>query len=1083
MGNDHTTPSATMDDTPNPTVKETLPIPIHDEATEQRPANQQQSPPPPPSSPLQKSVHDGTTQPQPDLATSLRSFTDKALDFLAHASNETLGACLVGLGATTYIALGRVGLVLIGVAGGVVLHATWDGVRGDTRDEATKEAEKERRREAGVEVVKRVLEWRATAESDEKTDKVTVYGNQALDYSSFGPEAAAALDAFTTAVIKDYVYNWYAATIPGEESFPATCRRTFTAFILSLSGHLQRKRAADAFLDFVSNASSIIIVFLNELAIALNSSPNATAEEAIGAYLKMKPDSSLAYMLDQKSQEAKLVDAAEDILQAYLDPKAYNCPPVQVFLKEVLAQLVLGYTLQKCSEPDWINGWIVYGLEESETAKEVMNIVDAGVEGSGKATKSKHARNEGPRGKDVTESPTIDSGRHNRTKSRAAEAMDEAMQEARRLTDLMIAEDERRRETQAPEGQATPAHAGDGSDGNHTHGAPTPTSSQSDRERVSEDTKSVTGISVVTDQGSGPNHRSTPSAQFTSFDQILPKAQPSALSDSPISEKSERKNIPVLTLHNANVVIFDDGEDERALIKAKPNIDFLIQIEPASSAFPGWMIARKYQDFQMLHEVLRRISVITGARFNESHNELPKWKGNTKASLRSELERYLTDAIQFQTLAESEGMKRFLEKDQVLARSTSGTSKGFGWPTPDAFGKFGGDVMNVLTKAPKQVAGGVTTGGRTVIGGVAGGGKAVFGGVAGLVGAGKRANRSQASLTRIATGDEVSNSSPDKPRPSMQLPNQPVMTDGYLGSIDVARKSQDSLRMPLERSTSSFSTLSESMSSPISRTQSASRPESRAHSRPSSMISQYETGQTASPSTSTPQFSADEAFNLPPPPSEMPADYGSPSRKSSEIRALDLNKGQSQDVETENADTPRCPSTNVESKRDPLNEREASVAIELMFAVIQELYTLSGAWQIRKTLLTAAKTFLLRPGNPQLVSIRDMLQDSLLDANLSDAGLAHQIYKLRENALPTPEEVEIAARDHPEKTAEQKEALRLKARALLVTRGMPQALTSVMGAAASSVALGKVFDCLQVPEVSRGLVFGLILQALRVVTR
>ena len=39
-----------------------------------------------------------------------------------------------------------------------------------------------------------------------------------------------------------------------------------------------------------------------------------------------------------------------------------------------------------------------------------------------------------------------------------------------------------------------------------------------------------------------------------------------------------------------------------------------------------------------------------------------------------------------------------------------------------------------------------------------------------------------------------------------------------------------------------------------------------------------------------------------------------------------------------------------------------------------------------------------------------------------------------------------------------------------------------MGAAASGEALGKVFDCLQVPEVSRGLVFGLMLQALRVVT-
>ena len=71
---------------------------------------------------------------------------------------------------------------------------------------------------------------------------------------------------------------------------------------------------------------------------------------------------------------------------------------------------------------------------------------------------------------------------------------------------------------------------------------------------------------------------------------------------------------------------------------------------------------------------------------------------------------------------------------------------------------------------------------------------------------------------------------------------------------------------------------------------------------------------------------------------------------------------------------------------------------------MNELYTLSSAWQFRRTLLAAAKTYLLRPGNPQLESIREMLQESTLDNNLSDTGIAGHIYKLRENALPTEEE-------------------------------------------------------------------------------
>lgn len=151
-------------------------------------------------------------------------------------------------------------------------------------------------------------------------------------------------------------------------------------------------------------------------------------------------------------------------------------------------------------------------------------------------------------------------------------------------------------------------------------------------------------------------------------------------------------------------------------------------------------------------------------------------------------------------------------------------------------------------------------------------------------------------------------------------------------------------------------------------------------------------------------------------------------------------------------------------------------------AVVNELYTLSSAWQFRRTLLAAAKTYLLRPGNPQLDSIREMLQESTLDNNLSDAGIASHIYKLRENALPTEGEMEAWKRDYPEKTDVEKDELRIQARKLLVTQGMPAALSSVMGAAASSEALGRVFDCLQLPEVSRGLMFGLMLQALKVVT-
>jgi hypothetical protein len=87
---------------------------------------------------------------------------------------------------------------------------------------------------------------------------------------------------------------------------------------------------------------------------------------------------------------------------------------------------------------------------------------------------------------------------------------------------------------------------------------------------------------------------------------------------------------------------------------------------------------------------------------------------------------------------------------------------------------------------------------------------------------------------------------------------------------------------------------------------------------------------------------------------------------------------------------------------------------------------------------------------------------------------------MRENSLPTEEELKAWPAEMKD---DEKERLRVKARRLLVERGMPQALTSVMGMAASGEALGRVFDALQEPRLARGVIFGLCVQGLRAVTQ
>ncbi|KAF2878018.1 PXA domain-containing protein [Massariosphaeria phaeospora] len=1064
---------------------------------------------------------------QPDIKSQsldLKTLADHTLHFLATASNETLGVCLAGLGVGTYFVLGRVGLVLMGVVGGVVLHATWEsrsqsGNQNGTQDQGA------RRREVGADIAHRVLDWRnargQVKEKDGDSDNdnsldVKLYSGKELDFSDFKPETAAALTELTDAVIRDYVKWWYSPIIPTEDQFPGSCRQILIAFLVAVSNHLSRKRPADNFVDFVTRSSSFMVILFEEIAAAIAASPGDYPTEAVDIYLKMKRDSTLANILDTEYQMKQFSNAAEDILQNYLESKTYNCMPAQVFLKQILAKVVLEMIVVSCSKPEWINGWIVHLLEDGEP--QLMNAIDAGVDGS-----SEQSPNSKEHIQDVDQvsdtSGSLEKSNHKRVVSQAQDAMDEAMREAQRLSQLIAEEDAKRLKEQP---NASSSTLNDDRSEGTTHGIVTPTSSRS--ETLMDNDATDFAVSMSSGRSSTQVRASSPAEvlkeppkeevkrSFTSFDQLIPNQPPTALLAKPLPVEKP----PPLTLHNSKMSIFDDAmPGDKTTIKNKPTGEYLIQIEPASHHHSGWMTARAYTDFETLHEVVRRIAAITGSTgFTEAHSVLPSWKGHTKASLRGELERYLNDAVQFSPLAESEGMKRFLEKEMGSGKSPGGKGlPGIGWPG-QAFESMGKGMIDVLTKAPKEVAGG----GKALFGGVTG----VLGSVTTPLGGGKKnrdsTSNSPASLSRVVT----------TPTPSIQ--NRQGRAESTVSELPTHIRTE-SIMAPATKRTSS-----ESLRSPVvdQQPQREAPMERRPSYNPdgdgkrSGRSSVYGTSRSNSRAPSrresidlSPVMGGDQILNLPPIPSEIPDDYaGSPSRTSLDpfhshqpSRASTTSLALSTDqvpplprrpsatslTSPNSAPAPQkqpapgptptaaiiAPTLTPPSKPppktySPLSESETTVLIELFFAVIQELYTLSSAWNIRRTLLNAAKTFLLRPGNPQLASIQALLQTTVLDANTSDSGVAHQLRKIRENSMPTEAEL---AQWPAEMSDEEKDRLRVRARKLLVERGMPQALTSVMGQAASGEALGRVFDVLQDARVARGVMFGLVLQGLRAVTQ
>lgn len=1005
------------------------------------------------------------------IAIQARDLTTRALDFLSNASNETLGACIIGLGAITWLVLGRVGLILIGVVGGVVLHATWEGGLQNNANDEAKAAAPRKRQEKGLDIAMRVLDWKKRREESRELDglrDMPVAPQKELDFEGFPPETKDALTSLVDSVVRDYVKWWYKPVLPLENAFPLACRQTLTGFFLAVSAHLARKRPADTFLEFVTNSSSIVIVFLSELSSAFKSPASSSgASESVRHYLESNPTSSLANVLDIEQQNKKLRAVAQDILNTFLDRKVYGCEPVMVFLREILASVILDMTVTSCSRPEFINGWIIYALEEGDA--EILQAIDAGVGGAtanGNVKDSVHAVKDDSSPNHIKSAELLDTHtqaktEHKRTVSRAEEAMDEAMQEAQRLSELIAAED----------GKDKEASEESISSGETTDAIATPTSSRDDLSAMANSSSSAQAI----DDGTAKDFESKVSQSvpsFTTFDQIISSQQPTALR----SSETQSYEVPPLTLYNANVSIFDDSvPGEKGNLRSKPTAEYLLQIEPATSQHPGWMIARIYSDFETLHEVLRRISVISGvAAFSEKHPTVPAWKNKAKSTLRSELEAYLRSALSFQRLAESEGMKRFLEKDQGLGRS-SPTAKqgGFGFPNPATFETMGKGMLDVLASAPK---------------GAAGGGKALFGGVTGVLGGvgslGQRKQNSKSPIPRSVKG-----------------------STSVLPQMDSDRLTRSNLVQERESQEDSHSLTNgqtEYMNHPpLPQRPSQSAPDHQSDLKanihvPENRVSLDNVHKDRTPAFS--QHNEQDRIHLPPPPSEIADDYDlsrGPSRPSvsnddsstsrtsmSTAPTTQASQSRKSTLSSVIPDEPLAPtSKQPPSNRTappPLTSQETSITVELFFATINELYALSSAWTLRLTLLNAAKSFLLRPGNPNLEAIRALLQTTIIDANTSDQGIATHLAKLRENALPTEDELKAWPAPPGE---EAKERMRLKARKLLVEKGMPQALTSVMGAAASGEALGRVFDCLQVPEVARGLVFALVLQGVRAVTQ
>ncbi|KKK13852.1 hypothetical protein ARAM_001550 [Aspergillus rambellii] len=971
-------------------------------------------------------------------AVQTKKLMDITLEFLSTCSNEKLILVIICLMGAVYLLLGRLGLLLIGVILGVFLHASWEGHNNDNSSESQRSS----RKQLSLNVAHRLLNWHINesniSETKENNTGGGIIGSELsveLDTSTFGPATTAALTSLIDAALKDYVNYWYEPILPSESTFPLSCQATLTSFITSISSHLSRKRTADTFLEFLTNSSSMVIVFLNELSAAFEvAGPPVSSESAILRYLESRPESSLANILENQQQRKKLIMISDDILSRFLDPKVYNCIPLRNFLREILAGVVFESTITSLSRPEFMNSWIIYLFSEGES--EIMSAIDAGVEGAQShgitaTNPDVNPPTSASTGNNIAES-TLPSKISRQESSKSDKATEAAMVEAKRLSDMIAAQDLQRYSEQ--QSNATPKIY----DEDRTTSTPSSGITADGKEALPDHNaarQTSSSEEAADSHAANPNesinsHRPNESISSSS---IQPPISPST--NHPSSENAS--TLPSFTLHRASITV-DDGSDlgDKAPLRSKPTSSYLLQVEPSSGRSSGWMVFKKYTDFESIHDTLGTISRLNEIRsFLDTHPVMPPWKGQTRQALAQNLERYLQDALQHEPLAESVTMRRFLEKDGRLGPdpSDSSTKPGFFFPSQAAFENVGKGVLGVFANAPK---------------GVSGGGKAVIEGVTGVFSGG---------LNKKTT-----------PSPGITQKNN---KDGFALSqkndLPLKAESPKGNRSSLEQNRDTGDTVLSSQPMELNGTPGLETPSCITPlTNPSDTSIRATLGNEQANVEKDGHRTSTDSISL----------HESNGISSSESLS---SKGENQDSLPEpkkEAETAGRPAP--KNQNNPITTDETQMAVELIFAVINELYCLSSAWNIRRTLLNAAKSYILRPGNPSLETIRNLLQESMIDSNTSDEAIGLYLVKLRENALPTEEEL----RSWPADTTDtEKERLRETARRVLVQKGLPQAITGVMGAAASREALGKVFDSLQVDVIARGFVFSILLQALKAI--
>ncbi|KAF3902531.1 hypothetical protein ABW21_db0204995 [Orbilia brochopaga] len=1029
-----------------------------------------------------------------NIEEAISPWLDRILVEISVASDKSLIYGLLVLAIMTSLVLGRIGLLVVGTILGAILHASMqnkngaaDSKRPKIRDRGSDEEEEAQR------VVRRAPA--SSKGTQEAHISQAIQDDPHADFSSLNSKIASALDELCNAIVKDCINSWYTTIIPDDSSFPAMCHQHLTQSFLRVSNRISEKRPAEIFVTTVANMSDTVIIFMQELSQALNGTRDIKA--GIRTYIRKNRESSLAIMLNKGYQRRELGYCAQEIVEQYATEDLKVCEPVVMFLRHVLRSTVLWNMVEKFSEPEFINEWIIYLFEYKEStgpSKEgvgaVLQAFDRSVAGAAQtslpavstiATSVPEFATRSPTGSSIKDefyavAQALDETVGNDTQADLPIVPPPILQDSQFMTQSPT-QSPIQSQSQSPitrkENLPTFPTQANGINGHHHSESARyesiPNGKTSVEERRSLDLASngrnqSQAQSRNQSQNQSPidvqSHSPIGGSLKRNSSNASSRVSLSEMSMTPYKTSSESSRSGIdpqingeqpkrvgVNLLNARVTVLDTGPafNPPRVLKSKPKAPFMIQLEPLDAA--GWIVMKSYQDFEALHDTLIKLATPTGStKYKLAYTEgLPSWRDRTADELVALLELFLRIALSEEGLAGSETLYKFFQKDEVRREreKQERIENNVFWRSGAQIENMGKNVLGAITKAPQSASDS---------------GKAFLGGI-------KKALTSQSPVQMPAERDNgrspfafikqnISRSTLGGADDSVMSEKSSMSLDRDDASISsqAPARGRFSLRIDFPRP---FSIGEPNPPLPARRSESATRSRASTYqplngtddpqfSRPPSLLEEQAEG-AAEP---TLMFDAADSqlngISLPPPPSEI-------------------------DNVTANA----------AAAYEGISEQETQYVLEIMFSIINELYGLSTAWMIRRSFLNIAKSVMLLPGNSTLSNMRNMIQADVLEANTSPEAIADYVRQVRKNSLPTAAETDDWEKTHTPRTTEEKEELRRRARKVL-SESLPQGLTALLGVNQTKEALSQLFDALQERDVARGLWTSLLAKAVQV---